>query len=308
VKCWIKVAAFITLIGLLGADIGLQTALWFGAPTRQTVIMGEQPVTSAGGKQSASDGDHAPLILYTPLIVGVLTLVVIGYQTFIFRGQYAIMTRQADIADRQAGIASRQLITQGPFLEYNLCKLEVKAKDTAKTVLEDYKISLVLKNSGRDVAVNVAYWQGEIFRVAGIDDPILSDTTGEHFRKTIFRSEGLSGKMSIGPDMTADTDRITLSPIHLRALYSKRLRMFVWLVMRYGSRLQSDGWFAEVATNLEFVLDRDPDTYKLTDKLTEGLPFRVRTAGYRYRESHDQPAMQSASVQPPPPHDMPSAR
>ncbi len=230
----------------------------------------------------------------------------------IYKRQLRIMNRQAlimhgqrEIMDKQANIAARQLVTQGPFLEYSICKVEIKASGPDKTALEDYKLSLLLRNSGRDIAVNVAYWQGELFRISGADDPLLSDTTGEHFRDTIFRTEGLPGQMSIGPDGTIDTDQIILSSLHLRALYHKQIRMFVWLVLRYGSRLQANEWFAEVATSLEFVLDRDPETYRLTDKSAEGLPFRVRRAGYRYRESYDRPDGQSVGGQPTMPHDTP---
>ncbi len=79
--------------------------------------------------------------------------------------------------------------------------------------------------------------------------------------------------------------------------------MFVWLVFRYGTRLQPSEWFAEVATLFEFFLDRDPDSYKLTDKLAEGGPFRVGTRGYRYRESRDQYGKQEAAAQPALVHD-----
>ncbi len=220
-------------------------------------------------------------------------------------GQLSVYRRMREIMDHQTDISERQLVIQGPFLEYSIFKLEIKTSDSTKTVLQDYKLSLLLKNSGRDIAINVAYWQGEIFKITSADDPLLKDETGEYFRDTIFRAESLPGQMSIGPDGTVDTDQIILSPSHLKALYLKQIRMFVWVVMRYGSRLQPKEWFAEIAMSLEFVLDRDPETYGLTDKLTQGLPFRVRRAGYRYRESRDQPSDQKTREQPTMPHDAP---
>lgn len=64
-----------------------------------------------GGKQpeDRTEGDNASLILYTRLIVAVLTLVVTTCQTIIFFRQHAIMKRQTDIAGRQADIAEQAL-------------------------------------------------------------------------------------------------------------------------------------------------------------------------------------------------------
>ncbi|MGA8907668.1 MAG: hypothetical protein WB524_08625 [Acidobacteriaceae bacterium] len=142
----------------------------------------------------------------TDILVAIFTffLVLVG------RRQVRISIDQKNIGDRQTDIAARQLITQGPFLEYSMSKLEIKSGDIARGVLGDWKISLILKNSGRDVATNVGYTQGPIFRITGTEDPILKDATGEHFANTIFRSERARGIRSVGTDATVETDQITL--------------------------------------------------------------------------------------------------
>jgi hypothetical protein len=79
-----------------------------------------------------------------------------------------------------------------------------------------------------------------------------------------------------------------LEPEHLAHLHQKTIRFFVWCVMGYGSRLQPAGWFAEIALYLEFVLDQPP-SFVPPDGAIPGVfgPFRVRIAGYRYREDRD---------------------
>src|ERR1700679_3236208 len=96
VKCWIKVAACATLIGLPGANVGLQIVLWFDAPTRQRIVAPQQVVQHEGGPKTPSsektnDIDIIPLIAAgLGGVTGFLTLLVIGYQTIIFRGQHKI--------------------------------------------------------------------------------------------------------------------------------------------------------------------------------------------------------------------------
>ena len=93
---------------------------------------------------------------------------------------------------------------------------------------------------------------------------------GERCRDTIFKVSAPSGHVAVASGGTVETDQIILSPAHLRALYHKQICFVVWCLLGYGSRLQSDKWFEEIAIYLEFVLDRDPDTFNLTEKVTEG--------------------------------------
>jgi hypothetical protein len=93
-----KIAACVMLIALLGADIGLQAALWFGAPTHVGSPAVQQPLEAGVYEQTAPSSGKD----YTPLIVGVLTLAVLAYQTLIFH-------RQANISQMQAGVAQRQI-------------------------------------------------------------------------------------------------------------------------------------------------------------------------------------------------------
>jgi hypothetical protein len=58
------------LIGLLGVDVGLQTALWFGTPMRN-----RSPEPEPENLPNAGPA----FFLYTPLITRALTVVVLGY-------------------------------------------------------------------------------------------------------------------------------------------------------------------------------------------------------------------------------------
>jgi hypothetical protein len=76
-----KIAGCTVLIGLLGPYIGLQIAERF-AP-----IENPQQAIKPEGDDHSPD---SPRDGYTPLVVGVLTLVVLGYQTVIFNRQARI--------------------------------------------------------------------------------------------------------------------------------------------------------------------------------------------------------------------------
>jgi len=210
-----------------------------------------------------------------------------GGAVFVAFMQYRVARKQTDILAQQRAIMAMQLVPQGPFIEYVGYKVELAAADIDKGILGNWKINLGMKNVGRDVAVNAGYFQG--MRVLAANSDALKD---EDFAKTIFRSSKTVGLVSVGVDQTIETDQITVNPAQLRSLYSKQVRMFVWIVMTYGSRLQDNpDWFAEVAMQLEFVLSVDPDTYKAPERgSVSGIPFRVARAGYRYRESgkHEQ--------------------
>lgn len=80
--------------------------------------------------------------------------------------------------------------------------------------------------------------------------------------------------------------------------------MSVWLVATYGSRLQPPDWFAEIAVNLEFVLNTDPaalivaiDPTKIGQAATGLMAFKVRVAGYRYREDQRKPRQEREGYQ-----------
>jgi hypothetical protein len=98
VKSWIQIGLCVMFIGLLGADIGLHTARWLGSPASPPRRAPQQASQLEGSKQNADAPDHD----YTTLIIGVMTLLVLGYQTRIFY-------RQANIADKQTGISEKQL-------------------------------------------------------------------------------------------------------------------------------------------------------------------------------------------------------
>ena len=106
-KCWIKIGVTVTLISLLSADIGLQAALWFGAPTRPIIIVPQQATQGESDKGAANHPKSNNLdnisLLVAMLGAGgtILTLFVIGYQTFIFHGQRKIMGQQTDLLARQ---------------------------------------------------------------------------------------------------------------------------------------------------------------------------------------------------------------
>jgi hypothetical protein len=309
VKCWIKIGATVTLISLLSVNIGLQTALWFGAPTRPRGIASQQATPTEGDKKAAdhpkSDDSNSVALIIAVLGAGgsILTLFVIGYQTHIFHGQRRIMGQQTDILARQLNI-------QGPFVEYSIYKLQLWGADIARGVVGDWKISLELKNSGKDVATNIAYWKGEVFLPKSANNPILSDDSGEYFGRTIFRASGTEpGRFSMSPGATTETDQITLTPLQLQLLHRGDVRMFVWLVATYGSRLQPQDWFAEIAVNLEFVLNTDPialtaaiDPTKIGQAVSGLMAFKVRVAGYRYREDRRKQRQEGEGhqTQPPP--------
>jgi hypothetical protein len=110
-----KIAGCVALIGLLGVDVGLQIASRF-APPPNGVVAAQQPVQPESGQKGANnpksnESDDATLIVAVlGAGISILTFFVIGYQTFIFRGQHKIMDRQAGIADYQAKIAHTQLM------------------------------------------------------------------------------------------------------------------------------------------------------------------------------------------------------
>jgi hypothetical protein len=110
-----KIAGCVALIGLLGVDVGLQIASRF-APPPNGAVAAQQPVQSESGQKGADNpksnesNDATFIVAVLGTGTSILTLFVIGCQTFIFRGQHKIMDRQAAIADYQAKIANTQLM------------------------------------------------------------------------------------------------------------------------------------------------------------------------------------------------------
>jgi len=275
----LKVATVVALLALLSADFGLRT----------TVVL--------FCKASPSHNEWCPEAIdelhklnewvfrnvFDARLTDILLVVFTYFLVRVGRGQQKVMSTQAAITKQQTGILEKQLLSQGPLFGYDIYKLEIKADDPEKTKLRDYKISLLWRNFGKDIATNVTYWIGPVFEAYADNDPAQRQSTAERFRDTIFKATALSGHVAVAPGGTVETDQIILSPAQLRALYRKQIRFFVWCVLGYRSRLQSDNWFEEIAVYLEFVLDRDPDSFGLTDKATEGGPLRVAIVGYRYR-------------------------
>ena len=72
-------------------------------------------------------------------------------QAQIMRGQHGIMVRQTDIAQRQ-------LLIQGPFITYDIYHLEIRLDKTDTNIVEEWRISLLWKNTGKDFASNVSYY------------------------------------------------------------------------------------------------------------------------------------------------------
>lgn len=236
------------------------------------------------------------------VIVGGLQAWLIFLQLKTYEGQRRIMGRQAYIMTeqtklirQQTEIAERQITSQGPFLGYDIYHLQITPENPPeRTVLKDYRISLQWKNSGKDIATNVGYRMGPVFSAAVQVEAQTNEALGKAFADQILRLDDLPGHAFITSDGTVDLDQVLVMPDCLRALYRKEIRFFIWCVMRYGSRLRPTGWFAEVATYQEFVLERDPDTFGLIDKTGLSGVFRVAMTGYRYREGQD--AQKEASV------------
>jgi hypothetical protein len=99
----VKIAAYVMLIAMLAADMGLQAALWFGSPTRDAVPAVRQPLETKDREQIKPFPGND----YTPLIVGVFTLVILAYQTQIFRRQASISRMQVSVAQRQIDIVEQ---------------------------------------------------------------------------------------------------------------------------------------------------------------------------------------------------------
>jgi hypothetical protein len=206
-------------------------------------------------------------------------------QTKLMARQARVAVKQATIADKQAAIAERQLLMQGPFLRYDVYSLSINLDRIENKTLEGYRIHLIWKNSDRDIATNVTYYIGHSLEIPIADVEALRKSVNE-FGQVIFKMKGLEGKITLAPEAAVETDQIVLSPTELGRLYRKEIRLLVWCVIGYGSRLQPIDWFAETAIWLEFVLDHDPETYRPSS--TASRPFRVAVVGYRYREDRDQ--------------------
>jgi hypothetical protein len=312
------IALTVLLLSLLGVNFLLWADVELSCPTNQ-YLPSDQANRSGGSSQPPSDGVKngvsvpsgaqvkSPIhctqaikyqdrffegvagifgdLKFTDYLNVILTMALlwVGYRQYMtYEGQRRLMRRQANISSAQTEIATRQLLLQGPFVEYSIHKLQLRKEDIVQEQLGYWIVSLILKNSGKDVAINVGYHQGFILRFS--NDPIFDDPKGERFSNTIFRTQRPIGKDSLGADATIETDQIAFSPDQLRGLYAKQLRLFIWIVFSYGSRVQKPDWFAEVALNLEFVLATDPALFRGSDY----NPFRVRIAGYRYRESNAQ--------------------
>jgi len=69
--------------------------------------------------------------------------------------------------------------------------LQIWAADISKEVVGSWKVSLELKNSGKDVGTNIVYWKGEVFRLKGATDPMLSDDSGETSGGPFFKQAEL---------------------------------------------------------------------------------------------------------------------
>jgi hypothetical protein len=123
---------------------------------------------------------------------------------------------------------------------------------------------------GKSQNFELTYWIGPVFEFyAGHDSTRWPRNWGEMPRYNL-QGSAPSGHAAVASGGTVETDQIILSPAHLRALYHKQICFVVWCLLGYGSRLQSDKWFEEIAIYLECVLNRDPDTFNLTEKVTEG--------------------------------------
>jgi hypothetical protein len=214
VKCWVKVGAFVALIGLLGADIGLQTVLWFGAPRPVTIETPKNPVLSEGGQKSkgAPDEGHTPLIPDTALIVGALTVLVIGYQAFVLRGQHAIMDRQV-----QATIAS-----QRAFVFVNRLRPET-VKGSEGNVTE-FVISVLWENSGLTPTHHLlSYISGKAFGPDGVPDdyPFPDIQIGSP------EGGGLV-PFTLGPKGLVEGGRARIPVDKAQALIQQQSRLYIW--------------------------------------------------------------------------------
>lgn len=115
-----KIAGCVALIGLLGADIGLQITSRFALPPAGVVEarQGARPEGSQkAGYNPKTNDTYSITLIVTVLGAGtsILTLFVISYQTLIFRGQHKIMERQTEIADQmRTGAFWPHLVVEEP--------------------------------------------------------------------------------------------------------------------------------------------------------------------------------------------------
>ncbi len=193
--------------------------------------------------------------------------------------------QQGEILGRQTGIIERQLLIQGPFLKYDIYALNIRLDKIDKSIVENYRVHLIWRNSGKDLATNVKYTMGHSIQPQAGDAAEFRREAFKLFGNTIFRYDSLDDGVSLAPDGTVETDQIILSIDELRDLYKKNTQFLIWCVVAYGSRIQTKNWFAEVAIWLEFVLESDPDTFRPGSDTKQSLPFRVAVVGHRYRES-----------------------
>jgi hypothetical protein len=116
-KCWLKVAAVVSFLALLGADIGLQTAHVFGGASLPISTPSAPALDAAKTTDIVQAASAAIVAGFT------LGLVIVGYrQTRILREQKDISKRQAAIAERlqapvmsvKIDVAGIELRSQGP--------------------------------------------------------------------------------------------------------------------------------------------------------------------------------------------------
>jgi hypothetical protein len=108
---WLPLLVACLLSLCVGAGFGGVQLFAGRPPPPNSVVSTQSPVHSEGG-QKASDSskdDNSEIIPLVAAALGtvasILTLIVIIYQTLIFRGQHKIMERQADIAEQAMTIS-----------------------------------------------------------------------------------------------------------------------------------------------------------------------------------------------------------
>jgi hypothetical protein len=202
----LKVATVVALLSLLSADFGLRT----------TVVLScqDSPSQSAWCPEAINEQHRLNEWVFRNVLDARLTDILLVVFTYLLvrvgQGQQNVMSMQAAITKQQTEILEKQLLSQGPLLAYDSYKLEIKADGPEKVKLRDYKVSLLWRNFGKDIATNATYWIGPVFEAYADNDPAQRQSTADRFRDTIFKATALSGHVAVAPGGTVETDQIIL--------------------------------------------------------------------------------------------------
>jgi hypothetical protein len=108
-----KIAGWVALLALLAANIGLEATRAFAPPLQQHVNQMKQPADAASQAAPLNTPDYEN----PNVVIGILTLIVLGFQAWVFRRQASIGDKQTSIAERQLALTAGQVdIAEKQFL------------------------------------------------------------------------------------------------------------------------------------------------------------------------------------------------